>query len=60
MDSPSSKSNWKVELSLAESLPSNVTGGYTAGHMADIGSLCCRPIGVNRSGTVELEGAPAL
>ena len=59
-DSPSSWSNWKDELSLAESLPSNVTGGYTAGRMADIGSLCCGPKGVSQSGTVELERAPAL
>ena len=39
-DSPSSWSKWKGELSLAVGLPSNVIGGYTAGRMADIGSLC--------------------
>ena len=41
-DSPSSWSKWKGELSLAVGLPSNVTGGYTAGRMADIGSLGSR------------------
>ena len=59
-DSPSSWSNWKGELSLAVGLPSNVTGGYTAGCMADIGSLCSRLDSVSRSGTVVLEGAPEL
>ena len=37
-----------------------MTGGYTAGRMADIGSLCGRPIVVSGSGTVVLEGAPEL
>ena len=59
-DSPSSWSKWKGELSLAVGLPSNVTGGYTAGRMADIGSLCSRPDWVSRSGTRVLEGAPEL
>ena len=59
-DSPSSWSKWKGKLSLAVGLPSNVTGGYTAGRMADIGSLCSRPDSVNRSGTRVLEGAPEL
>ena len=59
-DSPSSWSNWKDEFSLADGLPSNVTGGYTAGRMADIGSLCGRPNGVSWSGTMGLGGAPEL
>ena len=52
--------NGRAELSLAVGLPSNVTGGYTAGRMADIGSLCSRPDWVSRSGTRVLEGAPEL
>ena len=59
-DSPSSCPNWGLELWLADGLPCCVTGEYTAGRMADIGSLCGRPIVVSGSGTVVLEGAPKL
>ena len=48
------------EFSLAPGPPCSVTGKYTAGRMADIGSLCGRPIVVSRSGMVVLERAPGL
>ena len=54
------QNKWKGELSLAVGLPSNVTGGYTTGRMADIGSPCSEPDSVSRSGTRVLEGAPEL
>ena len=44
-----------LPISLVDGLPSNVTGGYTAGRMADIGSLWS--VG---PGTMVLEGAPEL
>ena len=59
-DSPSSCPNWVLELWLVDGLPCCVTGEYTAGHMADIGSLCGRPIVVSWSGTMGLGGAPEL
>ena len=59
-DSQSSCPKSDPEFSLAPGLPCSVTGKYTAGRMADIGSLCGRPIVVSRSGMVVLERAPGL
>ena len=57
-NSPDSRSIWNGELSLANELPMDSWGWYTAGRMADMGSLSCRPDWVTCAGTLELDGSP--